>query len=267
MALDLMITPYMPGKSPIHHLEGTTRLGAVIILAGVLTAARHPLGLALGIIVIFAAYLVGRIPIRVLWRSLLAPLPFILILAILQIFLQPGGEQPLIVLFGSLAVTSGGLWAAVILLLRFSAFVMLFNLASFCISSTETVRALERMLRPFIPLGLPVQEIVLITQITLNFLPFLAQTAQRIAKAQAARGADWDTHQGGLLKRVRLILPFIVPLFLITLHRAENMAIAMEGRAFDPRRPRSVHYTTFFSTSDAIAWFIVLTTAACILFL
>ena len=266
MALDLMITPYIPGSSPIHRLEGTTRLGAVIILAGVVTAARQPLGLALGLIVIFAGYLVAQIPLRLLWRSLLAPLPFILILAVLQIFLKSSGEQPLVVLFRVVPVTSGGLLAAAILLMRFCTLIMLFNLASFCLSSTEAVRALEQMMRPFTYLGLPVQEMILTTQVTLNFIPFLAQTAQRIAKAQAARGADWDTRQGGLFKKVRLILPFIVPLFLITLRRAENMALAMEGRAFDPHRPRSVHYTTRFLISDAIAWLVVLLTATCILY-
>lgn len=265
MALDLLITPYIPGTSPIHRLEGVTRLGAAILLAGVITAALKPLGLTLALIALLLAYRIGQVPLRLLWRSLLAPLPFILILAVIQIFLRAAG-QPLVVVFGILTVTSAGLWSALVLLLRFCALVMLFNLASFCLSSSEAVQALEQMLRPFARLGLPVQEIIMTTQVTLNFLPFLAQTAQRIAKAQAARGADWDTHRGGLIGRVRLILPFIVPLFLITLRRAENMALAMEGRAFDARRPRSVLHTPHFSIADGLAWIVVLLAAAGILY-
>ncbi len=265
MALDLMVTPYIPGTSPIHRLESVTRLAAAILLAGVITAALKPLGLGLALVGLLIACAIAQIPVRLLYRSLLAPLPFILILAAIQIFLRAAG-QPLAVLFGFIAITSAGLWAALVLLLRFCALVMLFNLASFCLSSSEAVQALEEMLHPFARLGLPVQDIILTTQVTLNFLPFLAQTAQRITKAQAARGADWDTHRGGLIGRVRLVLPFIVPLFLITLRRAENMALAMEGRAFDARRPRSVLHTPRFSSADGLAGVLVLLMAAGVLY-
>lgn len=266
MTVNLMITPYIPGSSPIHRLEGITRLGTVILLAGAITAAAGPLGLGLGLAAILTACRIARIPLRLLWRSLLAPLPFILILAIIQPFLRPGGDAPLIVLFDIFPLTAAGLWAGAVLLLRFCALVMLFNLASFCLPASEAVRAMDQALRPFTRLGLPVQEIILTTQVTLNFLPFLAQTAQRIAKAQAARGADWDTHKGGLFTRVRLVLPFIVPLFLITLRRAENMALAMEGRGFDARRPRSLRSAPRFTVSDGAAWLLSLLTAVCILY-
>ena len=72
----------------------------------------------------------------------------------------------------------------------------------------------------------------MVVQITLRFVPLLAQTAERIAKAQASRGADWGTRSKGLINRVKQIIPLVVPLFTISLRRAENLALAMDARAY-----------------------------------
>ena len=72
----------------------------------------------------------------------------------------------------------------------------------------------------------------MVLQITLRFVPLLAQTAERIAKAQASRGAEWGGKTKGLINRIRQILPLIIPLFVISLRRSESLALAMDARAY-----------------------------------
>ena len=112
-----------------------------------------------------------------------------------------------------------------------SALVLLFGLASFCLSTPDLIKGLGSLMRPLEWLHLPVRDFILILQVTLRFIPLLALTAERIAKAQASRGADWGGKRGGLVARVRRVVPILVPLFVNALRKAEIMAARAAQRA------------------------------------
>jgi energy-coupling factor transport system permease protein len=96
-------------------------------------------------------------------------------------------------------------------------------------------------------------DLVMVMQITLRFVPLLTQTAERIAKAQASRGAEWGSKTKGLINRIKQILPLVVPLFVISLRRAENLALAMDARAYGYLDYRTSMVEMKFTIKDAIA--------------
>jgi len=253
---------YLPTGSVIHRLDARVRLLASVLLVVALTAAFKPLGLLLGLAVSLLGILVGRIPLRYAGRALLTPLPFLLILALFQVFLMRGGQT--LWEWNFVHVTSGGLWAAALLLMRFAALVLVLNLASFCLTSAQVIRAVDALLQPLGRLGLPSQDAALVIQVTLNFLPFLNQPAARIVKAQSARGADWDTKGASLLERARQVLPFLVPLNLISLRRAEALALALDARGFRSGSRRTSLVVLRFRATDALALLLVVVVAVAI---
>jgi energy-coupling factor transport system permease protein len=195
----------------------------------------------------------GRIPLRYALRGVMTPLPFLAILAVLQVFFNPHlPGSPVVIAVGQVVVTLADLAIGARLLARFFALILGLGLASFTLSTSEMTSGLNSLLAPLARLKLPVQDFVMMVQVTLRFLPLLAQTAERIAKAQASRGADWDA-RGNLLARVRQILPMIVPLFLISLHRAENMALAMDARAYGSAAVRTSLTQFQFTWKDGLA--------------
>jgi energy-coupling factor transport system permease protein len=96
-------------------------------------------------------------------------------------------------------------------------------------------------------------DLVMVMQITLRFVPLLTQTAERIAKAQASRGAEWGGKTKGVINRVKQILPLVVPLFVISLRRAENLALAMDARAYGYLDYRTSMVEMKFTFTDALA--------------
>jgi len=88
------------------------------------------------------------------------------------------------------------------------------------------------LLRPLQALHLPAHEFALVVNIAIRFLPTLAEEAERLMKAQASRGADFGRGQRNFLQRTRMLLPLLVPLFLVSLQRAEELAEAMEARCY-----------------------------------
>jgi len=250
----LTIGQYIPTGSILHRLDARIRLLAAVIILGAITFAVHPAGLGIGLAIILIGFLVARIPISYGLRGMLAPLPFLAFLAILQVFFNPHAvASPLLLSWGIVHITVSDLWAGGMLMIRFMALIMGITLFSAVTSATEIINGLEGLLSPLNRLGIPVQDFVLMVQVTLHFIPFLAQAAERIAKAQASRGADWGTHSGGLFQRVRQVLPLIVPLFLTSLRRAENLALAMEARGYGSQTRRTSMVVMSLRLSDGFA--------------
>jgi energy-coupling factor transport system permease protein len=166
-----------------------------------------------------------------------------------------------------IAITSMDMSAAAVSLVRFVALILGLSLFSFSTSTTELAHGTERLLRPLQRLGLPAHECSLMLVIALRFVPLLALEAERIAKAQASRGADGGRGRSGRgkmnpqavnpFKRARRMLPLLVPLFVIALRRAETLALAMEARCYTGGKGRTHLIRLEARWSDGLAILLV----------
>lgn len=245
---------YLPTGSIVHKLDPRTKLLIFFALILALTLSPRPLGITAGLISVLIGLGIAKIPYRYSIRGLLSPLPLILFLIILQIVLSPAPPGAHIYFrVWIIDINSADLAASYKLLIRFLALVLVISLFSYTLSTSEIISGLNRILSPFTRLGFPVQDLAMVVQVTLGFLPLLAQVTERIAKAQVSRGADWSTRRGNLLARIRQMLPLLVPLFLTSLQRAESMALAMDARSYGSSNTRTTMVDFRFSIKDLIA--------------
>jgi energy-coupling factor transport system permease protein len=107
------------------------------------------------------------------------------------------------------------------------------------------------MLRPLRPIGVPAHELALMMTIALRFIPTLAEEADRIMRAQQARGASFAT--GSLMARVRSLVPVLVPLFVASFRRADELATAMEARGYRGGEGRTRMQELAFAARDGVA--------------
>jgi energy-coupling factor transport system permease protein len=259
---------YLPLQSPLHRSDPRARIIALIFVLAGLTFAPRPLGLLLGLGALAVGLRLGRIPFRFVLRGMLTPLPFLIIIALLQILFNPRLDvSPAWLTLGPIILTPAGLLAGLMILLRFTGLILGLGLASFCLSTSELIRGLQSLLSPLQKIGLPTRDGIMAVQIMLRFIPLLAISAERIARAQAARGGEWGSAQGSLVSRVRQVIPLLVPLFLTGLRRAEALALAMDARGYDnpAARPTALvemHLRTsdftLMATAFAIFWLLIL---------
>jgi energy-coupling factor transport system permease protein len=99
-------------------------------------------------------------------------------------------------------------------------------------------------------IGIPSEDVIMIFQISIRFLPMLGQSIERIAKAQAARGAEWNVKKASIMQRIKVVVPVIVPMFLTSLQQAENMALAMDARGYGNHIQRGAYKTFSFKKQD-----------------
>jgi energy-coupling factor transport system permease protein len=261
------MSQYYDQASVFHRLDPRTRLIGVLVWLGVLTGTASVWGLVCGCAVVLLLLRLSRTPMRVVLRQMARPLLAIMLLVLLQIVFSPADNAfPSMFQWGLVRVSAAGIMRGVKLLMRFSALYLLLNWMTVVLSSTEIIRALAQLLRPLERLGIPTYDVVLLVQVALHFLPLFYTEIDRIAKAQASRGAVWGTAKGRLLHRVRQTIPVLLPLFITSLHKAENLAQAIEARGYGAG-PRTSMVELRYSRWDAFAYAVICLVAILILFL
>ena len=90
--------------------------------------------------------------------------------------------------------------------------------------------------------------------IALRFIPTLMDETDKIMKAQMARGADFES--GNLISRAKSLIPILVPLFISSFRRADELAMAMESRCYKGGEGRTRMKQLKITKRDYIASFV-----------
>lgn len=249
MFKDMTLGSYFPGDSVIHRLDPRAKLllvmgyiAAVFIVKDIVMYA--PVALFVAMVT-----LVSRVPLSYLIKSL-KPLRWLLVLMfILNVFLTREGEPLLDWRF--IHITHGGLVKGVYIILRLVLLVGGTSLLTLTTTPVALTDGLESLLTPLKALKFPAHELAMMMTIALRFIPTLLEEADKIMKAQTARGANFET--GGVLKRAKAMVPVLVPLFVSAFRRADELAMAMESRCYHGGEGRTKLHVLRFAARDGAA--------------
>ena len=228
MLNNITLGQYYPADSAVHRLDPRMKillLVAMIVaifLCGDLLAYIPVIG-----VLALASYL-SKVPFRLLLKGL-RPLRFILVFTfILNLFFLQG-ETPLLNL-GFTVITREALLTAIQYSLRLVLLVLFSSLLTLTTAPVTLTDGLERLLSPLRVIHFPAHEMAMMMTIALRFIPTLLEEADKIMKAQSARGADFES--GNLIARAKAMVPLLVPLFVSAFRRAGELAMAMEARCY-----------------------------------
>jgi len=224
---EITIGQYVPGDSFVHRLDARTKLITTLMLITVLFLVNTFMGYALTGLLVFVSIGVSRLPVRFVIRGI-RPLVIIILLTLaLQLFMTPG---EVIISLGPLDITREGLTRGAMIGARLILLIMGTSVLTLTTSPIELTDGIEKLLGPGKRVGVPAHELAMMMTIALRFIPTLLQEADRIMKAQMARGADFES--GHLVQRARNLVPLLVPLFISAFRRADDLAEAMEARCY-----------------------------------
>ena len=228
MLKDITIGQYFPGHSAVHRLDPRMKLILTVFYIVVLFIVSNPFGFIPSVLFLVWAYLLAKIPLKMIARSIKPILPVILFTSILNLFFV-GGES-VIFSFGPLRMTWQGVYTAFRMALRLVLLIAGTSLMTYTTSPIALTDAIEQLLRPLKAVHFPVHELAMMMSIALRFIPTLVEETDKIMSAQKARGADMES--GGLIRRAKALVPVLIPLFISAFRRAEELALAMECRCY-----------------------------------
>jgi energy-coupling factor transport system permease protein len=249
----MAIAQYYPRASLVHRLDPRFKVVAVLgIVVGLFLRASFA-ALAVYAAAVVVGLLLSRVPLAWVARGL-RPVAWLLVLTfVVQLLFAPG---PAFASFGPVHLSSHGLVVAGYLSLRLVVLVVASLLLTLTTAPIALTDALAWLGRPLRRLRVPTEELALMVTIALRFIPTLLQEVDTIMKAQRARGASFTT--GGPLRRSRALVPVLVPLFVMSFRRADELALAMEARCYLPGAPRTRLHPLRARTRD---WLLLLVTA------
>ncbi|HHW93436.1 MAG TPA: energy-coupling factor transporter transmembrane protein EcfT [Clostridiaceae bacterium] len=249
-----MLGRSVPGTSLIHRLDARVKFIGAIILMVVMLSARDIRILGFFLLWTVSIMIISQIKIRLIMKSV-RPLMFIIIFAMLLHLFTVEGH--VLLQLGILKISREGLISGGLTALRLV--LMVINTSMFLTLTTTPLAiadALESLLSPLRLLRFPVHEFAMMMSIALRFVPTLLDEADKIMKAQSSRGADYDT--GGPLRRIRGLVSILVPLFISSFRRADDLAIAMEARCYRGGTSRTRLHASKLSAIDIVFSFLLL---------
>ncbi len=219
---------YIPGNSTFHRADPRCKiLWTVAMMILVLTVDSFiGYGISLGFVA--AVVMLSKIPMGMVWKCI-KPVLFFVVFTVIFNLLFYGGET-LLFKFWVIKVYLEGILFSIKMVLRIMLLVVSASVLTYTTPSVNITDGLEYLMRPLAKIGFPAHDVAMMMSIALRFIPTFADEIDKIIKAQASRGAEFDS--GNILTRIKSYVPVLVPLFAGAFKRATDMATAMEARCY-----------------------------------
>ena len=254
---DVVFGQYIPGNSLIHKLDPRAKLIFLVIYIVLIFCTFDFYALAIPFCLAILFMLLSKVPVKQYLKSMKMMILVIIITSVFNLFY--GGGKVYFTL-GPLSVTEGGINNAIIIVSRIVCLLIVSAALTFTTSPTDLTDAIERLMKPLKVFHIKVHEIAMMMSIALRFVPTLLEETDKIMSAQKARGADMDS--GNIIKRVKALMPVLIPLFVSAFRRAYEIATAMECRCYRGGDGRTKMKSIHMSKRDAFS-FIALAALIC----
>jgi energy-coupling factor transport system permease protein len=239
---------YVPMESVIHRMDPRSKLLLVFLFVCIVFLANNTSTyILLGLYTILMLGL-SKIPIRFLYEGLKPVFFLVLFTLILHLFLTKEGD--LLFKLGWIEIYEEGLRQGIFISLRFFYLILITSLLTLTTTPIEITDGLETLLDPLKKINFPVHEMALMMSISLRFIPTLMQETDKIMKAQMARGVEFSS--GPVKERLKAIVPLLIPLFVSSFKRAEELAIAMEARGYRGGEGRTKYRQLVWTYMDTL---------------
>lgn len=231
MFKDISFGQYYPTNSIIHKLDARAKIVMNLLLVIGVFMINSYFGFMVATALILLIILMAKLPIISVLKSLRGILFIILFTSILNIFFYAPKDNPQILaqLKGA-TITVQGIDQALKIFLRLVLAIGGASIFSLTTTPVEVANGIEGLLKPLKIIKVPVRDLAMIISIALRFVPTIFEEVNMIMSAQKSRGASIDT--GNVFKRIKALPSILIPLFVNSFKRADELAYAMESRCY-----------------------------------
>ncbi|EOH95480.1 energy-coupling factor transporter transmembrane component T family protein [Enterococcus pallens] len=242
----LIFGRYIPGDSIIHRLDPRAKLVASFYFIGIIFLANNWQSYLFLAIFTLSAIMLSKVDLSFFIRGVRPLIWLISFTVILQMLFTRGGT--LYWSWGIFSLSEYGIQNGLFIFCRFILIIFMSTLLTLTTPPLSMSDAIESLLGPFRVVHVPVHEIALMLSIALRFVPTLMDETEKIMNAQRARGVDFG--EGNLIQKVKAVVPLLIPLFVSSFNRAEDLATAMEARGYRGGEGRSKYRVLKWSGRD-----------------
>lgn len=246
---DITLGQFVAGDSVIHKLDPRTKIGMMILYILMTFLVKKIYFLAIPFAYLVIELVLSGISLRYILNSL-KPIRFLLIFMFLLNLFFTKGEHVWLDL-GFWQLTGEAVLQSCFLAVRIILLVAGASMLTLTTSPIALTDGIERLFAPLKIFHFPAHELAMMMTIALRFVPTLMDESEKIRNAQMSRGADFES--GNIFKRVKSMIPILIPLFVSSFRKADELAIAMESRCYHGGEGRTRMHQLKFRLADLLA--------------
>lgn len=253
MIRDITIGRYYDSESVIHRMDPRTKLMGTLIYIISLFLVRNIWWYLGCLVVMFVLYKLAEVPFRYLLKGLRGILVLLCFTFLFRMLYTPGN---VVVSIGIFTITKQGILKAVQMTARIALMITGASLLSYTSTPKELADGLEKAFSGMEKIGIPVHEMAVIVMIAFRFIPIMLEELNVLMDAQAARGARFE--DGNVFEKCKGVMTLLLPLFLMTVRRSSDLAMAMEARGYTGWGKTSRMYPLVYKKEDRIGYIVIL---------
>lgn len=253
MFRDVAFGQYYPTGSIVHRMDPRMKLLLTIMFVVAIFFVNTYFGFMLTAAVLILIILIAKLPMLSVLKSVRAIIFIVIFAAVINLFMIRNGE--VLWSWKALQITDQGVHTTIKMTLRLVLLISGASLLTLTTTPVEIADGTESLIKPLALIKVPVHDIAMIMSIALRFIPTLFEETQKIISAQKARGASFDT--GGLIARAKALLPVLIPLFVNSFRRADELAFAMDARCYNATEKRTKMKVMRLGAADFVAFFLI----------
>lgn len=252
MIRDITIGQYYPANSIIHRLDPRVKLMATLVFIITVFFVHDIPGFILATAALGTCIWLSKVPVRYMLKGLKVIFIILIFTVALNMLFTPGTA---VFQFKFIRITREGIILALKTSMRLIYLIVGSTIMTLTTTPNHLTDGLEKALSPLKKIHFPVHELSMTMSIALRFIPILLEETDKIMKAQQARCADFES--GNLIKRVKSLIPILVPLFISAIRRANDLSMAMEARCYHGGEGRTKMKPLIYERRDKIAYVII----------
>jgi len=263
MLKDITFGQYYESHSVIHRIDPRVKIILMILFIVFIFVSQNMYALLFATVFVIVTLLISKVPVKLYLKNMKAILPVLIFTAIINLFYGDAGT--VLLSFWKFTITTEGLYKSVFMALRIVLLIFISSVLTYTTTPNDLTDAIESLLSPlkFIGLKSAVHTLAMMMTIALRFIPTLVEEAEKIMNAQKARGADLES--GGLIDRVKALIPILIPLLISSVRRAYELAEAMECRCYNGGEGKTRMKQMRISIRDVYASMVVVFACACVI--
>jgi len=252
MIKDITIGQYVPGNSFVHKLDPRIKILLSLVYIVDLFLVNNFKGYIFIVLFTILVIFISKVHISYIYKGLKPIFILIIFTGAINILMTPG-KGTAIFHWNFINIYKEGLILAAFMSIRLIFLIIGTSIVTLTTSPIELTDGIEKLLNPMKKIGVPAHELAMMMTIALRFIPTLIDETDKIMKAQMARGADIDS--GNIFNKAKSLVPILVPLFISSFRRADELAMAMEARCYRGGEGRTRMKKLIITSKDYVAVF------------
>lgn len=241
MLNNIMIGRYYPVSSNIHKMNPLAKILCTVMFVAILFLYNDLFFtlLLLGFVVLIA--MMSHIPLKTYLKAILSLKILIIGIVIINLIFN----VPIL--------------TTVYTISRLILVVMYTSILTLTTPPTELTFGLEQFFSPLKYIKIPIKRMALTLTLAIRFIPTIIDQASRIMKSQICRGVNYNGFN--IKERLVGLRTLVLPMFIYSFKRAEDLSISMELRNYvidNDRTNFRMNPWRFFDTYMFLIHFIIL---------